>query len=72
MPIAQTDLDNWFQYHAPKDDQAQKYERLRAAGHAMALVVLNETPASADQTVAIRKIREAVYTANAAIACGGR
>jgi hypothetical protein len=30
------------------------------------------TPPSADQTAAIRKVREAVFTANAAIACGGR
>ena len=34
-------------------------------------IVLN-TPASADQTAAIRLIREAVMTANAAIACDGK
>lgn len=72
MPITQTDLDNWFSYHAPKDGQAEVYEKLRAAGGAFAKVVMELTPPSADQTAAIRKIREAVFTANAAIACGGK
>lgn len=69
MPIPQSDLDNWFRYHAPQDDQAERYEKIRAAGKVFAEAVLDLTPSSADQTVAIRKIREAVYSANAAIAC---
>lgn len=70
--ITQEQLDNWFMYHAPKDGQAQQYEELRAAGKAMAEVIVRLTPSSADQTAAIRKVREAVFTANAAIACGGK
>ena len=70
--IMQQHLDNWFQYHAPKDGQAAKYEELRAAGKAMAEAIVRLTPPSADQTAAIRKVREAVYTANAAIACEGK
>lgn len=72
MPIGQTELDNWFMYHKPEGDQADRYEKLRAAGKAFAEVVLSLTPSSADQAVAIRKIREAVYSANASIACGGK
>jgi len=65
-------LVNWFTYHAPVGDQAARYESIRRAGLDMARVIVAATPPSADQTAAIRKIREAVMTANAAIACGGK
>lgn len=71
-PDPKEEIENWFQYHAPVGDQAQRYERLRAAGKELASVMLELCPASADRTVAIRKIREAVYSANASIACGGK
>lgn len=70
--ITAEQLDNWFTYHAPKEDQTARYEQLRAAGKAFAEAIVRLTPPSADQTAAIRKVREAVYTANAAIACEGR
>jgi hypothetical protein len=70
MPTTSADLDNWFVYHPPKDDQPEKYEKLRSAGKAFAQVILECTPPSADQTAAIRKVREATWCANAAIACG--
>lgn len=63
------DLERFFKYHPPTDDQKEKYETIRASGHAFAFVILTKTPPSADQTAAIRKVREAVMTANAAIAC---
>ncbi|MGQ0816371.1 MAG: hypothetical protein ACT4O1_18230 [Gemmatimonadota bacterium] len=34
-------------------------------------IILDCTPIGADQAAAVRKVREAVMTANAAIACGG-
>ncbi len=64
------DIDNLFSYHPPKGDQTQRYERLRAAAKAFAEEIIRSTPSGADQTAAIRKVREAVMTANAAIACG--
>ncbi len=70
--ITQEQLDNWFQYHAATQEQAAKYVELRAAGKAMAEAIVRLTPPSADQTAAIRKVREAVFTANAAIACEGK
>lgn len=63
------DLNNLFTYHAPKGDQAERYGKIREAGKAFAQVILDCTPASADQSAAIRQVREAVMTANAAIAC---
>ncbi len=72
MTITQEQLDHWFKYHAPEEGDAAAYESIRAAGNVFAGVVLANTPASADQTAAVRKIRETVYTANAARACRGR
>jgi len=69
--MEQAQIDHWFMYHPPTDDQKAAYELLRLAAHTFASAVLRYTPPSADQTAAIRKIREAVMTANAAIACGG-
>ena len=65
-------LENWFTYHPPKEGQPEKYEELRAAGKAFAETIVDLTPPSADQSAAIRKVREAVYSANASIACGGK
>ena len=61
-------LNNVFSYHAPKGDQTERYEKIRNQAKKLAEVVLECTPGSADQTAAIRKIREAVMTANASIA----
>lgn len=72
MTITRDDLNNWFTYHAPGPDDTVAYEKLRSAARDFALAIIELTPSSADQTAAIRKVREAVMTANAAIACGGR
>jgi hypothetical protein len=66
------DLANIFSYHAPKEGQAMKYETLRSAALEFAKEIVALTPAGADQTAAIRKVREAVMTANAAIALDGK
>lgn len=65
-------LDNIFKHHPPTVDQLPKYEELRAAAKTFAETVVRLTPPCADQTDAIRKIREATMTANAAIALDGR
>ncbi len=70
--ISHDDLANWFTYHAPQGDDPVKYERIRSAGLALAQTIVEQTLPSADQTAAVRKVREAVMTANAAIACRGR
>lgn len=66
------DLKHIFQYHAPRDEQLNKYQQLRDGGQTLAALILTLTPAGADQSDAIRKVREAVMTANAAIALDGR
>lgn len=69
--IDEATLDNWFRYHAPSPDDMEAYVEIRAAGRVLAETIVKHTPASPDQSAAIRKVREAVMTANAAIACGG-
>ena len=64
-------IENVFSYHAPKGDQPQKYEAIRAAAKNFAQVIVDNTPSCADQTAALRKVREAVMTANASIALEG-
>ena len=66
------DLNHIFKYHSPRPEQLPKYEAIREAGKNLAIIILAETPAGADQTAAIRKVREAVMTANAAIALDGK
>ena len=61
-------LNNIFVYHAPHGDQTERYTKIREAGKSLALWIYKCTPPSADQIAAIRKVREAVMTANAAIA----
>lgn len=66
-------IDNWFTHHPPQNlTTINQYHAIREAGKALAYAILDNAPAGADQTAAIRKVREAVMTANAAIACEGR
>jgi len=62
------DIDDLFTYHPPKPDQIPRYEAIREAARVFARVLEQNTPSSADQTAAIRKLRECVMTANASIA----
>ena len=70
--ITDETLANWFTYHAPGPGDPDRYIEIREAGKSLAQAIVRNTPASADQTAAVRKVREAVMTANAAIACGGK
>ena len=62
------DIDDLFSYHPPRGDQPKRYEAIRSAAKEFAKVLLENTPPCADQTVAIRKLRETVMVANASIA----
>lgn len=65
-------IENWFTYHAPSSDDLVAYEKLRNAAKDFAKAINDLVPESADKTAAIRKVREATMTANAAIACKGK
>lgn len=72
MPRPEFDLDHIFSHHAPSDEQVQKYLSIRAKARELAAMVFDLVPAGADQSAAVRMIRETVMTANAGIALGGR
>lgn len=65
-------LDDVFSYHAPTGDQSSKYAVLRNAAKEFAQIILLECPPSADRSAALRKVREAVMTANVSIALEGK
>lgn len=72
MPFDRDKIDDVFSYHAPEAGQPAQYEAIRAAAKQFAQVLIANTPQSADQTAAIRKLRECVMTANASIALKGQ
>lgn len=65
------EIVNMFTFHAPTDEQKVKYEAIRSKAMELAQVIYGNTPKCADQSAAIRKLREAVHVANAAIALNG-
>ena len=71
MKMTDEQLDTWFTYHAPTQNQVHLYNRIREHGRALAFVIRDCCPEGADTTAAIRKVREATMTANASIACSG-
>jgi non-homologous end joining protein Ku len=64
-------IDQLFTYHTPTQVQAQAYSTLREAAKYFAKVIVAVVPNGADRTAAIRKLREAVMTANAGISLNG-
>lgn len=72
LPLTmQEKIDTWFRYHAPGPGDEERYAAIRAAGKALAEAIVRHTTASADQSAALRLVRDACATANAAIACKG-
>lgn len=64
-------LKQMFTYHAPSPYQQDIYEAIRTSALSLALTIHNSVPKCADRTAAIRKLREVVMTANAAVALHG-
>jgi len=65
------DIEDVFTYHPPSEEQRQKYEVIRAKAKELAQVLVDELPECADKSAALRKLRESVMTANAAVALKG-
>lgn len=65
-------LKSIFSYHVPELEQVAAMYEIREKAYALAHTVMIGSPAGPDRDAAIRKIREAVMTANAAIVLKGR
>ena len=72
MAITEVEIENWFTYHKPDPQDNESYYEIRNGAKHLAQLIVKHAPASADQTAAIRLLRECVMTANAAIACKGK
>ena len=61
-------LENNFTYHSPIGDQPQRYTDLRQAVKSVATSMMQNCPPSRELSLALTKLEEAVFWANAAIA----
>lgn len=61
-------IENDFTYHAPKPGQAERYVKLREKAKELALLIVDEVPASREQSLALTNLEQAVFFANAGIA----
>ncbi len=66
--MTEAEIEEMFTYHAPRPGQPERYQAIRDAAKHLALVIIANTPRSADQSAAIRELRLCVMTANASIA----
>lgn len=62
------DVDNIFTYHAPFGDQTERYQRIREMQKLLASIILEITPESREQSLALTNLEQAGFWANAAIA----
>ncbi len=61
-------IENDFTYHAPKGNQAERYVQLREKAKEFAHLIVDLTPYSREQSLALTYLEQAVMIANAAIA----
>ncbi len=61
-------LENDFTYHAPTGMQPRRYEQIRSNAKLFALSIVSDCPESRELSLALTKLEEAVFWANAAIA----
>jgi len=66
--VTPEELKRRFSYHSPKCDQPERYEKLRAKALEFAELIVESTPDSREQALALTHLEEAVMQANAAIA----
>lgn len=65
-------LTEVFTYHAPSEPQINTMQEIRHGALQLAELIEAGCPSCADRSAAIRKLREAVMTANAAIVLEGK
>jgi hypothetical protein len=61
-------IENNFVYHAPKGDQLVRYQLIRDTAKQFALLLVDNTPTSREQSLALTQLEDATMWANASIA----
>ena len=61
-------LNNRFKHHPPTQGQPERYHELRNSGKILASIILQCVPDGREQSIALTKIEEAIFFANAGIA----
>lgn len=61
-------LDNNFTYHAPKGNQPNRYVMIRDKAKELAELIVENTPTSREQSLALTNLEQAIFWANASIA----
>ena len=62
------ELDNRYSYHPPVGNQAKRYELIRATARDFAEFLQRTCPGSRELSIAMTKLDELVFFANASIA----
>lgn len=68
QPDKRAQIENNFIYHAPKDGQTEKYQQIRDKAKEFAHLIVDLTPVSREQSLALTELETATFWANAAIA----
>jgi hypothetical protein len=60
-------IENNFSYHAPKDDQPEKFVKIRDTAKEFAYLLEELVPHSEEKTEALKNLQQVVFWANAGI-----
>ncbi len=66
--IDQDEINRRFNYYPPNEERAAQHLEVREKLKAAAVLVVVTTPPSREQSIAITKLEEAMFWANAALA----
>ena len=61
-------IENNFRYHSPKEGQTEKYTTLRGKAKELAYLIDELAPTSRERSLSMTKLEECVMWANASIA----
>lgn len=68
MTFEQSEINNRFTYHKPFGNQPERYQGLREKAKELAYLILESCPFSREKDIAIMKLEESIFFANASIA----
>lgn len=61
-------IENDFSYHPPKDDQYERYEKIRDNAKKLAKFLVENCPESRELSLALTHLEQTIFYSNASIA----